>query len=364
MKILFGADVVPTAKMEQRFIDVDVDGLFHDVAPLLKSADRVMINLECALTKSENAIPKIGPNLKADPACVNTLKAIGVTDVALSNNHTFDYGIEGLRETMATLDAAGIPYTGVGENDTDSRKPYFIEQDGKRVAIINVCEHEYTYALPDRLGANPFDPFLTMRDIRAAKKDADYLIVLYHGGKEQCEYPSPRLRNLCQEMVHNGADVVLTQHSHCIGCYEEYEGGQILYGQGNFHFCKLASKMPSNWYTGLLVEVEITDRLSVKYIPFWSDDDSIMLAHGEKYDEIMNAFEERSAELHNGKWLDGWHEFCVAREEGYRKMAGAIGEATPETWEKQKQKFAHYLDCEAHTDVWRELYKTWNHTNK
>ena len=113
-----------------------------------------------------------------------------------------------------------------------------------------------------------------------------------------------------------------------------------------------------------LLEVEITDGLTVKYIPFWSDDDSIMLAHGEKYDEIMNAFEARSAELHNGKWLDGWRAFCVEREEGYRKMAGAIGEATPETWEKQKQKFAHYLDCEAHTDVWRELYKTWNHTNK
>ena len=34
-----------------------------------------------------------------------------------------------------------------------------------------------------------------------------------------------------------GADVVLCQHSHCIGCYEQYEGAHILYGQGNFHFC-------------------------------------------------------------------------------------------------------------------------------
>ena len=26
--------------------------------------------------------------------------------------------------------------------------------------------------------------------------------------------------------------------------------------------------------------------------------------------------------------------------------------------------FSHFLDCEAHTDVWRELFKTWNHTNE
>ena len=105
---------------------------------------------------------------------------------------------------MAALDGAGIPYTGIGENDTDSRKPYYIEAEGKKIGVINVCEHEYTYALPDRIGANPFDPFLTMQDIRECKKNCDFLVAIYHGGKEYCRYPSPRLYNLAHEMVHNG----------------------------------------------------------------------------------------------------------------------------------------------------------------
>mgnify|MGYP003294594527 CR=1 FL=1 len=45
----------------------------------------------------------------------------------------------------------------------------YAKSKGKKIGIINVCEHEYTYALPNRPGANPFDPFLTMQDIRAAK---------------------------------------------------------------------------------------------------------------------------------------------------------------------------------------------------
>lgn len=234
MKILIGADLVPTSQTASDFAAGNLDRLFGKVKNIAKECDRFIVNLECALTESENKIKKFGPNLKGPINTANTLKALGVTDVAMANNHVFDFGIEGLIDTVNALESAGLPYFGIGKNDTDSRRPYFFDAEGKRIAIVNVCEHEYTYALPNRMGANPFDPFLTMQDIRAAKAESDFLIVLYHGGKEYSGYPSPRLRNLCREMVYCGADAVITQHSHCIGCYEEFEGAHILYGQGNF----------------------------------------------------------------------------------------------------------------------------------
>ena len=76
----------------------------------------------------------------------------------------------------------------------------------------------------------------------------------------------------------------------------------------------------------------------------------------------MEAFKLRNEELANGKWREGWHAFCESDKYMY---SGALkGLETPETTEHQQQNFAHYLDCEAHTDVWRELYPTWNATNK
>ena len=361
MKLLIGADVVPTSATEQLFIDGDTKALFGDVCALAAQADRVIINLECALTDYDGKIKKFGPNIKGSPACVNALKNLGVTDVMLSNNHVFDFGIKGLRDTMAALDGAGLPYTGIGENDTDSRKPYFFECEGKRIGIVNVCEHEYTYALPNRIGANPFDPFLTMQDIRAAKKECDYLLVIYHGGKEHCRYPSPRLVNLCHEMVYCGADVVLTQHSHCIGTYECFEGAHIVYGQGNFCFSYPEYTDKSDgWYTSLLVELNIEDGVKIKFYPIYDTYHGCDLARGAKADEIMTAFEERNKSMLDGTWRDGWHEFCVHPDRAYYhdKIINAC-----ET-EQQKHGFAHYLDCEAHTDVWRELYPTWNATNE
>ncbi|MBQ8879507.1 MAG: CapA family protein [Clostridia bacterium] len=361
MKFLIGSDIVPTSATENYFVAGDLKTLYGGVVDLCKGMDRIIINLECALTDYDGAIKKFGPNLKATPAAVKGIKDLGVTDVALSNNHVFDFGIKGLRDTMETLDEAGIPYMGIGENDQDSRKPYFFEQGGKRFCIINVCEHEYSYALPNRVGANPFNPFTTMRDIREARKECDYLIVLYHGGKEYCQYPSPRLYELCHEMVYCGADVVITQHSHCVGCYEQFEGGHIVYGQGNFNFAyEELSSRNSLWMTSVLVELDIEDTLTVKFHPIVCTETGCDTASAEKAAEIMSGFEKRNAELLNGKWRDGWHAFCVdpAREYYHDKIVNACEN------DQRKHGFAHYLDCEAHTDVWRELYPTWNMTNE
>lgn len=353
MKILITSDVVPTEQTERLFIEGDVCALFGDICGLVEKADRTVINLECALTKAEQGIKKHGPCLKADPKCADTLKKLGVTDVMLSNNHVFDFGIQGLKDTMDNLERVGLPYTGVGDNDVDSRKPYIIEEEGKKIGIINVCEHEYSYALPDRMGTNPYDPYLTMHDIRELKKQTDHVIVLYHGGKEHCRYPSPRLRLLCREMVENGASVVITQHSHCIGCYEEYEGGHIVYGQGNFHFCW--KSMAESWYTSLLVELSIENELKMNFIPIVTKENCIEIADRNIGNEIMSAFYHRNMELQNGKWKEGWHEFCEKVAAGYERGANR-----PE----HPDLFAHYLDCEAHTDVWRELFPTWNLTNE
>lgn len=365
MKVVIGSDIVPTKISEKYYLKNDIEHLFTDVLPIMKGADRVILNLECALTNSENRIRKFGPHLKGSPECAKTMKLAGVTDLALSNNHVFDFGIEGLDETLKALDENGINYMGIGENEEDCRKSFYIEQDGVKLGFVNVCEHEYSYATEDRVGCNPFDPFLTMHDIRETKKNCDYVIVLYHGGKEHTEYPSPRLYRLCHEMVECGASVVLTQHSHCIGTYEEYEGGHILYGQGNFHF-PYVGEAPDNWYSSMVTELDITkDKLTVKFYPIVLKDAQIMLAKGQEKEKIMSEFEKRKVEIKNGEWKKGWLAFCDTEKDNYDcDYAKYINEFVPTPNEARRNVFTHFLDCEAHTDVLRELFVSWNKTNK
>lgn len=369
MKIIFGADLVPNKeKNEHLFIAGDARALFGDALDIIKSADRFIINLECALTYRGEPIPKCGPNFRRDPRIVNGLVASGVTDVVLANNHLFDYGTIGYRDTLAALDSVGLPYTGVGENDQDSRKIYYIDLgDGKKLGIVNVTEHEYSYALPDRCGCNPFDPYLTMQDIREAKKNADYVTVIYHGGKEYCHYPSPRVYNMTHEMVHNGADVVLLQHSHCIGTYEEYQGAHIVYGQGNVHFVTKNKNFHKVWFTALLVEVDfVGEHPSIKFYPIEELEDTVDLAKGERAKEIMDEFWAHSESLKDGTWYDCWRDFCFNSPYNYNYLSAFDQFTHPdaENDPQLKERVKHYLNTEIHHDVLRELLKTYNWTNK
>ena len=86
------------------------------------------------------------------------------------------------------------------------------------------------------------------------------------------------------------------------------------------------------------------------------------LAKGELKDRLMREFAQRNASLADGIWKDGWHKFCVKNTQRYTD-AVKDNEGT-EDGGRGNTLFAHYLDCEAHTDVWRELFKTANHRNE
>ena len=358
MKTLFLGDVSTHYESKELFRREEVDTLFTDVPTIMRGNDFVFANLETAVTESTEEIKKFGPPISAPKQTVKILKELGVDLCGLSNNHTFDLGIKGIEDTMATLDRVGLDYTGWGNNYEDSRKNYVYEKNGEKICIIAVCEHEYSYAIENRMGARPYDVYDTIDDIREAKKTADRVIVAYHGGKEYCRYPSPRLIKTCRAMAKAGADVVLCQHTHCIGCYEKYDDCHILYGQGNFHF--LGLKNFECWFTGFVVEYD-TKSHEINFIPTRALSDGIALAEGEDKNDIMKSFEQRNAELQSGEWRAKWEQFCQEFKDMYLPNIAKV--CQPGSTERENAALGHYIDCEAHQDVLRELFKTWNFTN-
>ncbi len=356
MKILFGSDV--SVKEETNcikyFAEQNVEAIFTDVLPVLKSADAVVVNLECAITETEHTIHKFGPNIKAPFGTAETLKKAGIDYVGIANNHVFDFGKPGLYDTIKELEKNDIKYTGIGKNLLDARKDLIIEKDGKKIAIIAVAEHEFSIALENRVGCREYDPYDTNDDIVEAKKNADYVVVMYHGGKEHCRYPSPRLVKACRSMVKHGADLVMCQHTHCIGCYEEFMGGHILYGQGNFIFVSNLDKTDL-WNTCLLVDADFGDKLKVDFIPVRvNGTEGITLCKGEDKETVLRAFFERSESMKDGSWKQGWIDYTKSANFGWYKIIP----------EDKKDAFAAYITCEAHLDMMREFYKTYNVTNE
>ena len=362
MKIFIGGDVVPTDVNELLFEQGDSKALFNGLTEITKNADAYIVNLECCLTDGGYPIRKKGPNIKASTKSVNGLVASKITHVALANNHSVDLGVDATKEMLDVLKANNIGYVGVGDNAELARDILYIEKDGVKVGIVNSCEHEYTYAKENSFGANGYSPLKTVEDIKKAKQNADYVIVIFHGGKEYCRYPSPRLMDTCRLFTVSGANAVLCQHTHCISCYEEYAGGHILYGQGNYNF--IWQNFPRDcWNTGLLAEFDIDkNSFKVNYIPTYIKGVGIDVASGDIKDEILNGLAKRNEELANGKWIDGWRDFC------FNDVKNAYVEAVTNSFkdgatDDDIEMFSHFIDCEAHLDVLQELYKSWHKAN-
>ena len=92
-------------------------------------------------------------------------------------------------------------------------------------------------------------------------------------------------------MVRNGADVVICQHIHCIGSYENYEGGHILYGQGNFHF--VWQHDFEGWHTSLAVHYD-TKTNKIEFTPIKNTENCIRIADIAEKEKLLNEFEARN----------------------------------------------------------------------
>ena len=132
-----------------------------------------------------------------------------------------------------------------------------------------------------------------------------YLIVIYHGGIEKFRYPSPEIRKRFHRMADNGADVILSQHTHCIGCEEWYNGSYLLYGQGDFLFNNFR---PGLTDTGLIIEIEILDKPIInKYKVMVLDDYSVQMCDNQD----LGDFIARSNNVNNQALISElFQQFC------------------------------------------------------
>ena len=364
-KLLIGADLVPTKSNTGLFAAGDALRLVgEELLSRLRAADFIAMNLEVPLTDRAAPIRKCGPCLIAPQETAEGLREIDPYFFTLANNHILDQGAEGLRSTMKTLREKGIAFAGAGENLEEASRPYLTRIGSCRVGFYCCAEHEFSIAGENSPGANPYDPLESFDHVRRLKADCDYCIVLYHGGKECYRYPSPMLQRVFRKFAECGADLVIAQHTHCVGCMERYQGSTLVYGQGNFLFDDSNSEY---WKSSLLLQVDLNSK-ELEYIPLVKKGELVREASGKEREEILSGFLARSEEIKSPDFVeDRYARFAREMDkEYYRRFAGKSGKSF---LTRALDKMTHYgfirsrfpdecravienvLDCEAHREL-------------
>ena len=246
----------------------EIVAAMSSVQPTIAESDYSLVNLECAIFDGAyQPIVKSGPNLHNSSESIKAIKELGFKGVTLANNHFADYGSKAVEESLRLLKENGADYYGGGCNLKEASQTKFLEIQNKKIAIINACEHEFSIATATEGGANPLDVVDTARAIKEAKKDADYVIVIIHGGSEHYNLPTPRMQKWYRFFVEAGANAVVNHHQHCYSGYEIYQGKPIVYGLGNFCF-DWDGRRDSGWNEGYMVQLQLDKKIDLKLIPY------------------------------------------------------------------------------------------------
>jgi poly-gamma-glutamate capsule biosynthesis protein CapA/YwtB (metallophosphatase superfamily) len=225
----------------------DGAGFFDAVADAL-AADVSLVNLEGTLSEGGvSKCPALGEDatdeeraaagscfaFQTPPAFAPRLAEAGFTVANLANNHSHDFGGDGLAQTVAALEGAGVMPTGLSGTSAQ------VAAGGLSIAVLGFAPYEWA------------DPLLDL-DAAAARVAetaavADLVIVTFHGGGEGAAAATTPvgaetylgenrgdLRAFARAVIDAGADLVVGHGPHVLRGMEVYEDRLIAYSLGNF----------------------------------------------------------------------------------------------------------------------------------
>ena len=364
IKIIVAGDFCPNERVEKHINDQQYSVVFGNVRPIIESADYAVVNFECPVVlNGAQPIEKTGPALKSGANAVKSIQFAGFNMATLANNHFFDYGDKGVSDTLITCKEHGIDTVGGGKNLTEAARVFYKEIHGKKIAFINFCEHEFSIATDKRGGSNPLDPVKNYNQILEARNNADYVIVIVHGGHEYYQLPSLRMKETYRFFVEAGADVVINHHQHCFSGYEIYNGKPIFYGLGNFCFDNKKYR-DHIWNEGFMVELVLDNsEVSFNLHPYvqCNKTPNILPLDRKLLENFMSKLSTLNKIINDINILDQHHKEFLSKNNTFLKIAfepyqGRLISSlydrglVPSFLKKNKLKILANIQCESHRE--------------
>lgn len=268
MNVLIAGDFVPRRRTAAQIEKGDYSCL-DEVKPIIKAVDYAIVNFESPVVMREaKPIEKTGPNLRCTEQAMECVAQAGFNCVTLANNHFRDFGQVGVQDTLQVCKKYNVDHVGGGKDIKEAESILYKEINGQTLAIINICENEWSIASEKHGGSAPLNLVKNYYSIQEAKTKADFVLMIVHGGTELYNLPSPRMKETYRFFIDNGADAVVNHHQHCYSGYEVYKDKPVFYGLGNFCFDKVQAKEDKLREEGFMVEINFNKQIGYRLIPY------------------------------------------------------------------------------------------------
>ena len=201
----------------------------------------MFFNLESPFSPTDNDKAQWGFLFRANSGNLQILKDIRANNtllLSLANNHTNNAGGLGIQFTKETLKNANIPNFWAGKNKEEAQKILKVKKNW-----LNLCFQAYSYdgsfyahnKIP--FARNPLNQEQIVSDLEKMQKlNCNFKILSLHRGAEYKIKANARQKQLAHQLIDQGADLIIWNHSHTPGEREIYKDKVIFYSLGNFLF--------------------------------------------------------------------------------------------------------------------------------
>lgn len=288
ISLVFTGDVIPARSVNSQMVRKNnFKYPFEKTAGFLESADLTIINLEAPLVDN-CPITDSGMVFCGDRRFIEGLSFAGVDIASLANNHASNYGQKGVEETVALLNNAGIETVGINNI-------VYKEVKGIRLAFL-----AFNGVVPlDLFYIEKIDENEIKRKVEEAGRQADFVTVIYHWGREYASLPESDWGvapfdpvEIGRKTIEAGADLVVGSHPHVVQRYEVYQGKLIFFSLGNFIFDQMWSDKTR---LGVVLKVDLTgdkiESFSLYPVRIENYAQPIFLEGGEKEAVLKNLIE-------------------------------------------------------------------------
>jgi poly-gamma-glutamate capsule biosynthesis protein CapA/YwtB (metallophosphatase superfamily) len=273
---------------------VNPDSAFALVLDALRAGDITYGNCESTYSERGTPNPHTRGMVRAHPRNAEALPRAGFDVMSFANNHHMDAGEEAFLDTLSVLEKLGVTSCGAGKDLAEARRPALVRSGGTTVAFLAYSSilwpgYDATDSRPgcaplrvtttyeqiekEQPGSPPrihttvlADDLVALeRDVRAAKRLADIVVVTPHWGLHFvpgtiAEYET----TIAQAAIDAGADLVLGCHQHVVKPIQIYRGKAIFHGLGNFvldvakppNLDSPAMREMNDLYSGLAVSLD------------------------------------------------------------------------------------------------------------
>lgn len=214
----------------------------------LEESDLLIGNLETAITDTpeEDKFPNKVFNFKISPSNFRlAAECLRFNYLSLGNNHSLDYGLGGLEQTIETLDEVSIFHAGSAIAIKDVKKPQRItvfpsvSDDGDKrtkekveVSIFSASTHPSAFSPHVWISEDLKDVIAAVRTERKSFKGV--IICSLHWSPNYLPEPDEQMKAIGHELIHAGANIIHGHSAHHLLPMEFYENGVIFYSLGDF----------------------------------------------------------------------------------------------------------------------------------